>query len=118
MTQDRARAGAAAEMLASAYLRRRGLTVRASNYRVRGGEIDLVCDDAGTLVFVEVRLRRNRNFGGAGGSITAAKQRRIVLAAQHYLAGKSERPCRFDVVLLDDIDPARIEWIRGAFAGE
>jgi putative endonuclease len=118
MTQARAEAGAAAEALAERFLGRRGLSVRARNFRTRGGEIDLVCSDGNTLVFVEVRLRRRCDFGGAGASITAAKQRRIILAARQYLAGKPEHPCRFDVVLLDALDESRIEWIRGAFAAD
>jgi putative endonuclease len=59
-----------------------------------------------------VRLRTNRDFGGAAASITPAKQRRIALAANHYLAGKPLPACRFDAVLLDG---TRIDWIRNAF---
>lgn len=110
-----AKAGSAAENLAAEFLSRRGLRVLARNWRVRGGEIDLICEESGCLVFVEVRLRGGSGYGGAAASITAAKQRRIVLAARHYLAGKSERPCRFDVVLLDGLDERRLEWIRNAF---
>jgi putative endonuclease len=112
------RRGAAAEELAARHLAQRGLQVVARNYRVRGGEIDLVCVDRGTLVFVEVRLRGSAAFGGAAASITAAKRRRIVLAARHYLQDRPERPCRFDAVLLDRLDADGIEWIRDAFAAE
>lgn len=108
--------GGQAEALAATYLQRRGLRIVERNWRVRGGEIDLICDDRGTLVFVEVRLRRRSDFGGAGASITAAKQRRLILAARHYLAGKPERPCRFDVLLLDGLAESNIEWIQNAFA--
>jgi putative endonuclease len=66
-------------------------------------------------VFAEVRLRRNRDYGGAAGSITAAKRQRILLAARHYLSGRAEAPCRFDVMLLDALDPDHIEWIKDAF---
>ncbi len=110
--------GSAAEQLAADYLAARGLRVIARNYRVRGGEVDLVCADGRTLVFVEVRLRTDERFGGAGASITAAKRRRLILAARHYLAGKSEKPCRFDAVLLDRLDAQHIEWIRDAFAAD
>ena len=108
MTAD----GARAEEQAARFLAGRGLKILARNYRCRGGEIDLVCRDGATLVFVEVRLRTNRDFGGAAASITPAKQRRIVLAASHYLAGKPLPACRFDAVLLDGAD---IDWIRNAF---
>lgn len=104
--------GREAEARAARYLERQGLKVLTRNYRCRGGEIDLVCRDGETLVFVEVRLRSNRNFGGAAASITAAKQRRIALAARHYLAGKPLPACRFDAVLLDG---ETIDWIRSAF---
>lgn len=112
---DRSTAGAEAEALAAAFLARQGLRILERNWRVRGGEIDLICEDRGSLVFVEVRLRRRSDFGGAGASITLAKQRRLILAARHYLAGRREQPCRFDAVLLDGLDEANIEWIRNAF---
>jgi putative endonuclease len=104
--------GGEAEERAAQHLVRHGLQILARNYRCRGGEIDLVCRDGATLVFVEVRLRSNRNFGGAAASITPAKQRRITLAANHYLAGKPLPACRFDAVLLDG---THIDWIRNAF---
>lgn len=105
-------AGAAAEELAARHLQSRGLKVIARNYRCRGGEIDLVCRDGATLVFVEVRLRKRQDFGGAAASITPAKQQRLIHAAGHYLAGKPLPDCRFDAVLLDG---QNIEWIRNAF---
>ena len=109
--------GQRAEDLAARFLERHGLAVIARNHRCRGGEIDLVCRDGRTLVFVEVRLRRNGDFGGAAASITPAKQRRIALAAQHYLAatGRHDHDCRFDCILFDGHD---IEWIRDAFSAE
>ena len=58
--------GHIAENLAARFLEKRGLAVKTRNYRCRGGEIDLVCRDGNALVFVEVRLRRNSGFGGAG----------------------------------------------------
>lgn len=114
------RAGQLAENLAASFLEKRKLAVLARNFRCRGGEIDLVCRDGKTLVFVEVRLRRNAGFGGAAASVTPTKQRRIVLAAQHYLTatGKHGSDCRFDCVLLDGPGEARIEWIRDAFAAD
>jgi len=110
--------GARAEAIAAAWLARRGLTVVTRNYRVRGGEIDLVCRDGRTLVFVEVRLRRHPAFGGAAESITPAKRRRLILAARHYLAGTAVGACRFDCVLLDRLDPGAIDWVKDAFAAD
>ncbi|MBU1358526.1 MAG: YraN family protein [Gammaproteobacteria bacterium] len=109
--------GDAAEDAALAHLASAGLVLMARNYRTPGrggGEIDLIMRDPadGTLVFVEVRQRASGTHGGAGGSITGVKQRRIVFAARHYLSRLRQLPpCRFDVVLVE----AGIEWIRGAF---
>jgi putative endonuclease len=105
--------GAEAEALAAGFLARQGLAIVGRNYRCRGGEIDIIARDGGTVVFVEVRMRSNRAFGGPAESITRSKRRRIRLAAEHYLARfKSEPPCRFDAVLLDSLAAERIEWLR------
>lgn len=112
--------GDAAEDLALAHLQRQGLTLVERNYRVargpraRGGEIDLILRDRdGTLVFCEVRARRSAAQGGAAASVGAAKQRSLVLAAQHYLLRFAAPPaCRFDVVAIDD---GRVHWLPAAF---
>jgi len=97
-----------------------GLVLVRRNYRVardpraHGAEVDLIMRDRdGTLVFVEVRVRRDARFGGAAASIGAAKRQRLVFAASHFLfALASPPPCRFDVVA---VDGDRIEWLRAAF---
>ncbi len=104
--------GAAGESRAAEFLATRGLRVIERNFRVRGGELDLVCRDGGVVVFVEVRLRASTAYGGAAASITAAKQARLILAARHWLARHGERPCRFDCVLIQD---GKVEWLRDAF---
>ena len=112
--------GDAAEARALAHLGAAGLVLVRRNYRVargpraRGGEVDLVMRDRdGTLVFVEVRVRRDSRFGGAAASIGAAKRQSLVLAASHFLHRMaSPPPCRFDVVA---VDGERIEWLRAAF---
>ena len=109
----RARHGAQAEELAAAYLVRRGLVIVERNWRRRVGELDLIARDGDMLVFVEVRLRRRNDFGGAAASITAKKRARMIAAAGLYLARLRQTPaCRFDAILLDALDPARIEWLR------
>jgi putative endonuclease len=110
--------GSEAEALAATYLERHGLAVIERNFRVRGGAVDLICRDGKVLVFVEVRLRSSTRFGGAAASVTSAKQRRVILAAQCYLAGKPYPSCRFDCVLLDALDPSRIEWLKNAFTAD
>ena len=70
-------------------------------------------DPDGTIVFVEVRARRDSRYGGAAASIGAAKRRRLVFAASHFLRRlAAPPPCRFDVVA---VDGERIEWLRAAF---
>ena len=110
--------GDRAEDQSARFLERNGLKVRLRNFRCRGGEIDLICRDGKALVFVEVRLRRNACFGGAAASISQGKQRRIILAARHYLAAnaKNDADCRFDCLLLDGNPEHSIEWIRDAFS--
>lgn len=110
--------GREAEALAAQYLECYGARVVTRNFRIRGGEIDLICRDGKVLVFVEVRLRSRSDFGGAAASITTGKQRRIILAAQYYLLGKPECDCRFDCILLDGLDAKRIEWIKNAFSAD
>jgi putative endonuclease len=108
--------GAQAEQLAAQYLQQHGLSLVEQNYRGRFGEIDLIMQDGTTLVFIEVRLRRNGNFGGAAASIDARKQQRIVSTAQQYLSGLARIPaCRFDVVLMDDIEQLNMHWLKNAF---
>ena len=104
--------GAAGENRAADFLAGRGMRIVERNFRVRGGEIDLVCRDGGTVVFVEVRLRSGTGYGGAAASITGVKQARLILAARHWLARHGERPCRFDCVLIQD---GTLEWVKDAF---
>lgn len=112
--------GDLAEQRALTYLQRQGLQLVARNYRlaggprVRGAEIDLILREPdGTLVFVEVRARADTRAGGAAASVSAAKQRRIVRAAQHYLMRLPQcPPCRFDVVA---IDGEALQWLPAAF---
>ena len=109
------RDGARAEDVCATLMGEAGLRLLSRNWRCRHGEIDLVAVDRGTLVFAEVRLRRDRRFGGAAESITAAKRSRLLAAASLYAARRPAMPCRFDVMLLDSLDPPRVEWIRDAF---
>ena len=114
--------GDSAKSSALSHLQQQGLRLLCRNYRLAGGphqpgaEIDLILSDGdGTLVFVEVRARRDRSHGGAAGSVSLAKRQRIVRAAQHYLLRLSALPpCRFDVVA---IEGDKLQWLRGAFEG-
>jgi len=110
-------AGDAAEDEALRHLQHAGLRLLERNYRTPGrggGEIDLIMRERdGTTVFVEVRRRADAGHGGAAASISAAKQRRLIFAARHYLMRLREPPpCRFDVVVLE---AGSVQWLRAAF---
>ncbi|MBR0566683.1 YraN family protein [Azoarcus sp. L1K30] len=111
--------GRMAEDIAAAHLTRHGLRILARNVRCRGGEVDLIALERGTITFVEVRLRKNQRFGGAAASITATKQARVIHAARWWLAGMgrqyADSPCRFDAIVFETIDAGQPDWIRGAF---
>lgn len=104
--------------MAADHLSAKGLRVLDRNFRIRGGEIDLICLDGPTVVFVEVRFRRRADYGGAAASITATKQSRVILAARYWLAGQrryASSPCRFDCVLMDG---EGMEWLKDAFSSD
>ena len=118
MQLNKNNAGLEAEKLAATFLSSHGLKLVAQNYHCRFGEIDLIMQDAKTLVFVEVKLRSSRQFGGAAASITPQKQQKMILTAQYYLQQahfKIEPACRFDAILMTKTDLQQIEWIRNAF---
>ncbi len=104
--------GQAGEDAALTHLQQHGLTLRERNFRCKGGEIDLVMQEHGALVFVEVRKRAQSRYGGAAASITGAKQRRLIIAAQVYLKRFKMPPaCRFDVIAIDGTD---LTWLKNA----
>ncbi len=100
MSSDAALLGRWGEKQAAGYLHQKGYRLLAAGYRCRIGEIDLIAQKGRELAFVEVKLRRNANFAEPREQVTAAKQRRILLAARHFLAQHpeyGEHYCRFDV---------------------
>lgn len=108
--------GSRAERLARDYLRKQGLKPVTENWRCRQGEIDLIMREKKVLVFVEVRYRRNSLYGTPAATVGHSKQRRLILAASHYLQQLgNEPPCRFDVVAITAEPELRMEWIRNAF---
>lgn len=94
--------GARGEQLAAGFLRSRGLVVLHRGYRCRRGEIDLVCRDGDTLVFVEVKTRRGLRAGYPEEALTWQKRQRIARVARHFIAehGLHRVPVRFDVVAI------------------
>ncbi len=104
------------ERLAEAYLASKGFTLIERNFLCKAGEIDIIMQDDEYLVFIEVRYRKNKDFGGALASITPTKQRKLRRAAELYLLKNfSNTPpnCRFDAVGIEGDD--EIEWIKNAF---
>ena len=125
--RDRRARGAAVEAAACAHLQRAGLREIAANANYRGGELDLVMldgsrHDGDVVVFVEVRYRSHSGFGGGATSIDAGKRRKLIHAAQLFLAAHREfahAPCRFDVIEASG-DPAapQLNWLRDAFRAD
>lgn len=107
------------EKAAEVFLLAQGLELQQRNFSSRFGEIDLIMQDRETLVFIEVKYRKNNQHGSGADAVTFHKQNRISLTAAWYLARnphRAEQVCRFDVI---SIDPEKgdqgINWIKGAF---
>ena len=100
---------------AARYLAKEGLRVVGRHYLQKWGEIDLICRDRETWVFVEVKTRTSLSQPSAMDSITFRKQQRLVKAAYSYMKWKrlEGQAMRFDLVL---IEANRIEWVRDAFS--
>ena len=115
--------GILGEKLAAGHLKRHGYKILETNYRCRGGEIDIIARDGDTLVFVEVRAKSGRSFGSPEESINATKMSRLRTAAAHYGMEHTDLPAgrRIDVVAID-LDKngraLRIEIIPDAVGGE
>ena len=115
--------GEDAEAACSRYLKSQGLKLINTNFSCRLGEIDIIMLDNNMLVFVEVRFRKNNNFGGGLESITAAKQRKLRRTAELYLQQNSQyENARFDVVSMSTNTQTWLgkqkytfDWIKNAF---
>jgi putative endonuclease len=88
--------------MAAAYLERKGYHILERNYRTRDGEIDLIAQREGIVVFVEVKTARSLSFGPPQCWVTCRKQDHLIRAAEAYLMGRStgEDNCRFDVIAI------------------
>lgn len=112
--------GQSTEAFAQNYLTDQGLTFIDKNVHCRQGEIDLVMKDGDTLVFVEVKYRKNNRFGGAVSAVSQAKQEKIKHCVAFFLhkaqLNEYNTPCRFDVVALEgDINQPEVTWLKNAF---
>jgi putative endonuclease len=111
--------GQTSEARAEQYLREKGYRILERNLRTRLGELDLVAEDAGVLVFVEVKARASEAFGGALLAVDRRKRAKLVALASQYLAQRHwmHRMCRFDVVLVQGQASAelQVEHVPNAF---
>lgn len=104
------------EDLVSAYLQAQGLHLIVSNYLCKAGEIDLIMQDNDVMVFIEVRYRKNVDYGDGLISVTKSKQQKIKRAATYYLQEQNlydKILCRFDVVAVNG--ERELSWIKDAF---
>ena len=112
--------GAKGEKLAVKFLKRKGYRIVQRNYRCKLGEIDIVAQQSGTIVFVEVKARQTQEFGPPQYAITAAKKKQISRVALWYIKDKkvTEQTCRFDVIGITfspESRKPRVEHIENAF---
>ena len=115
------RLGRAGELAALVLLVIKGYRLRDRNWRGSSGEIDLVMERRGYVVFVEVKTRSSELFGGAAAALNAAKRGAVTRTAAAYLSryGLWDRPCRFDLVAIERMGRPpwwRIRHVAGAFA--
>jgi putative endonuclease len=110
--------GKYAERLALKFLKKKGLKYITSNFRCKLGEIDLIMEHRKSLVFIEVRYRKNLAHGHPGETVTTHKQKKLIKTAEFYLSGLKQKipPCRFDVIAISGPEKKEtIEWIENAF---
>ncbi len=111
--------GESLEDFALKFIQNHGLRIVTKNYFCKMGEIDIIARDEQNFVFIEVRYRSSDAFGGSEASVGKKKQRRIILAAAHYLQKNglnNKTACRFDVVALTGkVTQLKYNWIKGAF---
>jgi len=110
---------------AVAYISSLGLKIVTQNYLCKMGEVDIIAREKDTLVFIEVRYRKNNQFGGSAFSVNQRKQKRLIKAAAHYLQSyrlTNKIACRFDVMAIEgkiafgqDLALGQLNWIKGAF---
>ncbi len=121
MTKERIGFGQEGEEAAVVYLKKNGYRIIEKNFRSKLGEIDIIAEQGGTLVFIEVKARANHEFGHPFIAVTSAKQRKIIQVARSFLAKHhlADRPSRFDVMGLtadsDNTKSFQIELLENAF---
>ncbi len=111
--------GRKGETLAALYLEARGFVIMSRNVRTGQGEIDLIAEKDGLMIFCEVKTRRTQSYGYPETSITARKQETMIACVEEYLQNRSEEPAEWRIdVLAVEISPdgkdTHIEWFENA----
>lgn len=111
--------GQQAEILAREYLKQQGVKIIENNYHSRWGEVDIIARQKNTLLFIEVRYRKDNRFGSGADTVSASKQQKIIRTAKHYLAANRESgklDIRFDVISISStLNKPIINWYSAAF---
>ncbi|MCI8341732.1 MAG: YraN family protein [Firmicutes bacterium] len=104
------------ERLAAKFLEKNGFEILATNYRIRGSEVDIIAREGEYTVFVEVKLRKNRNYGEPCEAVDIKKQRKIISAANRYIQENNiyDSGIRFDVIEIV-CDSNVMRHVRNAF---
>lgn len=108
------------EKLALTYLQQQGLKLVQQNYHCKAGEIDLIMQTAGQLIFIEVKYRASRSFGGAAAAVTRNKKQKLLRAVNWYLQQQqaSNRACRLDVLTIEGQPPYQYNWLQNAITSQ
>ncbi len=110
--------GKEGERIAVEYLRKKGYRVIEENYRTRRGEIDIICEQRGSVIFVEVKTRKSMSFGRPEEAVDSRKRKKMAEIALDYLTEKhlnGRVDCRFDVVAITEKSPRIVNHIVDAF---
>ena len=109
------------ETIATNVVKKEKYQILNTNFKTRFGEIDLICNHNNTIIFIEVRYRKNLEYGGPKESITTTKQKKIIKSAEIYLNKYNlhNQDCRFDVLCISSYQPKiKIDWIKNSFCKE
>lgn len=110
---DKRRVGSFYEEVAKNYLEKQNVEILETNYRCRSGEVDIIGKQDDTLIFFEVKYRKNDDYGSALSAIDKKKQKKIIACAKYYTAfDHTDCYVRFDAI---GIEKDKIEWIKDAF---
>lgn len=111
--------GKQGELIAQQYLKNKGYQLLKTNWRYRYEEVDIICENQNTLVFVEVKTRSSNVHGDPTDAITPSKMRHLIAAAEQYITDRNiEKEARFDVITVILSSPVNIDHIEDAFGPE